>query len=128
MPHVASDASLGAATWSAYVAFDHGDPVLSNVELRRALAHAIDRDALEAQVPDNFVVARGGIVPPALQGHTPDIVPAFDPDAARAYLERSGVGEIRLEIGGYYTWIHRFLETVTGMWEDVLGIESEIKP
>ena len=128
VPHVAADASLGAATWSAYVAFDHADPVLSNLELRRALASAIDRDALEAVVPDNFVVARGGIVPPALQGHTPDIVPAFDPDAARAHLERSGVGNVRLEIGGYYTWVHRFLETVTGMWKDVLGIQSEIKP
>ncbi len=126
--HVETDASLGQAAWSAYIAFDHSDPVLSNVEFRRALAHALDRDALEAEVPSNLIVARGGIVPPALQGHTPDIVPAFDPDAARACLERSGVGDIRLEIGGYYTWVHQFLETVTGMWRDVLGIESEIKP
>jgi oligopeptide transport system substrate-binding protein len=128
VPHVASDAALGPAAWSAYIAFAHADPVLSNVEFRRALAHAIDRDVLDAEVPDNLVVARGGIVPPALQGHTPDIVPAFDPDEARACLERSGVGDVRLEIGGYYTWHHPFLETVRGMWRDVLGVECEIKP
>jgi len=125
---VVADASLGPAAWSAYIAFDHADPVLSNVDLRRALAHAIDREALDRAVADNLVVARGGIVPPALQGHTPDIVPAFDPDEARRSLDRSGVGDVRLEIGGYHTWMHRFLETVTEMWREVLGIESELKP
>jgi ABC-type transport system substrate-binding protein/class 3 adenylate cyclase len=128
VPRVASDASLGAATWSTYIAFDHSDPVLSNIELRRALAYAVDRNALEIDAPENLVVARGGIVPPALQGHTPDIVPAFDPDRARAWLDRSGVGDIRLEVGCYHTWVHPVLEKVTAMWRDVLGIGSEIKP
>ncbi|HEY7754739.1 MAG TPA: ABC transporter substrate-binding protein [Actinomycetota bacterium] len=128
VPHVAADATLGPASWSAYIAFDHADPVLGNLELRRALAHAVDREALEAEVSDNLVVARGGIVPPALQGHTPDIVPAFDPDAARSCLERSGLSDVRLTVGGYYTWVHDFLESVTGMWRDVLGIESELLP
>jgi peptide/nickel transport system substrate-binding protein/oligopeptide transport system substrate-binding protein len=128
VPHVASDASPGPAAWSAYIAFDHSHPVLSNVDLRRALAHAVDRDALERVVPDNLVVARGGIVPPALQGHTPDIVPAYDPDAARACLERSGVGPMRLDIGGYETWLHPLLETVAAGWRDVLGVETEIRP
>jgi ABC-type oligopeptide transport system substrate-binding subunit/class 3 adenylate cyclase len=128
VPRVAADASLGPAAWSAYIAFDHTDPVLSNVDVRRALAHAIDREALDRAVADNLVVARGGIVPPALQGHTPDIVPSFDPDEARRCLERSGVGDVRLEIGGYKNWVHRFLETVTDVWRDVLGIESELKP
>ncbi|MGA9161980.1 MAG: ABC transporter substrate-binding protein [Actinomycetota bacterium] len=128
VPDVAADASPGPAAWSSYIAFDHSDPVLSNVDLRRALAHAVDREALEAGMPENFVVARGGIVPPALQGHTPDIVPAFDPDQARACLARSGVGDVRLLIGGYVTWVHPFLEKVTSMWRDVLGIESEVRP
>jgi ABC-type transport system substrate-binding protein len=102
--------------------------VLSNVELRRALAHAVDRDALEREVPDNLVVARGGIVPPALQGHTPDIVPAFDPDVARACLERSGLVDVRLVVGGYESWMHPFLTSVTSGWREVLGVESEVRP
>jgi peptide/nickel transport system substrate-binding protein/oligopeptide transport system substrate-binding protein len=88
----------------------------------------VDRDALEPLVAENFVVARGGIVPPALQGHTADIVPAFDPDAARSYLERSGMGRPRLEVGSYHAWVDPVLERVAGMWSDVLGIQSEIKP
>jgi ABC-type oligopeptide transport system substrate-binding subunit/class 3 adenylate cyclase len=128
VPHVAADASLGAAAWSAYIAFDHAHPVLSNVEFRRALAYAIDRATLESEVADNLMVARGGIVPPALQGHTPDIVLPFDPDEARACLERSGLGPVRLTIGGYFTWVHPFLDTVTATWREVLGIDSEIVP
>ena len=40
--------------------------------------------------PANLVVATGGVVPPALQGHTPDIALRYDPDLAREYLARSG--------------------------------------
>ncbi|MGH2635590.1 MAG: ABC transporter substrate-binding protein [Actinomycetota bacterium] len=124
---LAADATSGAASWSAYVAFDHADPALSNLELRRALSYAVDREAFERTVPANLVVARGGIVPPALQGHTPDIVLPFDPDAARACFERSGVGEVRLTVGGSDTWM-TYLEALTETWRDVLGIESEIRP
>ena len=50
--------------WSAYLAFDHAHPVIGNLDLRKALAHAIDRDAL-ADVGESIVIATGGIVPPA---------------------------------------------------------------
>ena len=50
VPDVAADATPGAAAWSSYIAFDHADPVLSNVDLRRALAHAVDREVLDAEV------------------------------------------------------------------------------
>lgn len=128
IPEAVTGASTGPASWSAYIAFDHADPLLSNLELRKALAHAIDRDALEREVPSNLVVARGGIVPPALQGHTPDIVPTFDPDAAREHLRRSGVEAVTLRLGGYQAWMDRFLETVCGMWTEVLGIDSDVRP
>ena len=69
---------LGQAAWSAYLAFDHRHPVLGNVDLRRALAHAVDR-SLPRDLGESLVIATGGIVPPALQGHTPDIVPPSTP-------------------------------------------------
>ena len=84
------DAKVGQAGWSGYLAFDHESPIGADLELRRALAHAIDRDTLGSAMPANMVVATGGIVPPALQGHTPDISLRFDPDAALACLARSG--------------------------------------
>lgn len=73
MPAEVPDATLGPAAWSGYLAFDHKHPATSNLELRLALAHAVDRAALDTAMPVNMIVATGGIVPPALQGHTPDI-------------------------------------------------------
>jgi ABC-type oligopeptide transport system substrate-binding subunit/class 3 adenylate cyclase len=113
------DALLGPASWSAYVRFDHTHPTSGNIDLRRALAHAVDREALAAVCPANLVVATGGVVPPALQGHTPDIALRYDPDLARDYLARSGFdGE--LELAGMMVW-DTILETVAASWREVFG-------
>jgi oligopeptide transport system substrate-binding protein len=116
---VRSDAVLGPAAWSAYIRFDHAHPVAGNVDLRRALAHAIDRDALAEVCAANLVVATGGVVPPALQGHTPDIALRYDPDLARDHLARSGFGG-ELELAGMMVW-DSILETVVAGWADVFG-------
>jgi ABC-type transport system substrate-binding protein len=92
---------------------------LGNLDLRRALAHAVDREAVAAVCPANLVVATGGVVPPALQGHTPDIALRYDPDLARDYLARSGFdGE--LELAGMMVW-DSILETVAASWREVFG-------
>ena len=127
VPTVRDDAQLGPAGWSGYFGFDHAIPATSNVDFRRALAHAVDRDALEHVVPDNMVVATGGVVPPALQGHTPDIVPRFDPDEARRYLDASGVTERSVTIGGIETWVGTFLQSVADTWHDVLGLDVRVE-
>jgi len=118
---VRADAVLGPPAWSAYLRFDHTRAPTANLELRRALAHAIDRDALAAVCPANLVVATGGVVPPALQGHTPDIALRYDPDLARACLARSGFqGE--LELAGLAVWdAVGILETIAESWREVLG-------
>jgi ABC-type oligopeptide transport system substrate-binding subunit/class 3 adenylate cyclase len=131
VPGVADDAHLGAASWSGFLAFRHADPRIANVELRRAFAHAVDRQELADQVPSNLVVANGGIVPPALQGHTPDIVPRFDPDLAREHLRRSGLTADDLEgleLAGIETWLDDFLLVVSRTWQEVLGIDVPVRP
>jgi ABC-type transport system substrate-binding protein len=113
----------GPAAWTAYLAFDHGDPMVANVQFRRALAHAIDREALDDLLPENLIVATGGIVPPALQGHTPDIVPRFDPDRARELLAESRVDGI-VRLAGLRDWAD-ILEVIARGWADVLGLHVE---
>ena len=118
------DAVLGSPAWSAYIRFDHTHPVAGNLELRRALAHAVDRDALAAVCPANLVVATGGVVPPALQGHTPDIALRFDPDRARECLLKSGFdGE--LELAGMMVW-DDILEAIAGSWREVFGAQVKV--
>jgi ABC-type transport system substrate-binding protein/class 3 adenylate cyclase len=115
------DASLGPAGWTVYLAFDHHSPGMSSVEFRRALAHAIDRDALAAAAPTNLVVATGGLVPPALQGHTPDIAPRFDPERARAHLATSGVsGEI---VVSSLEDFHPMMSVIAESWKEALGLD-----
>ncbi|MFL5958731.1 MAG: ABC transporter substrate-binding protein [Gaiellaceae bacterium] len=116
---VREDAVLGSPAWSAYIRFDHTHPAAGNLELRRALAHAIDRDALAAACPANLVVASGGVVPPALQGHTPDIALRFDPDLARECFARSGF-DGPLELAGMMVW-DDILEVIAGGWREVFG-------
>ena len=131
VPGIEEDAQLGAASWSGFLAFRHADPRMGNVELRRALAHAVDRAALAEHVPMNLVVANGGIVPPALQGHTPDIVPRFDPDRAREHLRRSGLSPDDLqglELAGVETWLDDVLEVLSRTWQEVLGIDVPVRP
>jgi ABC-type transport system substrate-binding protein len=119
----ADDTIVGPAAWTAYLAFDHSDAMAANVAFRRALAHAIDRDALAEALPENLLIATGGLVPPALQGHTPDIVPRFDPDRARALYADSGVeGTVRL--AGLQDWAD-IIEIVARSWSDVLGVPVE---
>ena len=116
---VREDAVLGSPAWSAYIRFDHTDPVAGNLELRRALAHATDRDALAAACPANLVVATGGVVPPALQGHTPDIALRYDPDLARECLARSGF-DGQIELAGMTVW-NEILDAIAGGWREVFG-------
>jgi ABC-type oligopeptide transport system substrate-binding subunit/class 3 adenylate cyclase len=131
VPGIAEDARMGAASWSGFLAFRHADPRMANVEFRRALAHAVDREALAEHVPANLVVANGGIVPPALQGHTPDIVPRFDPEKAREHLARSGLAaeDLRgLELAGIETWLDDFLLVVSRTWKEVLDLDVPVRP
>jgi ABC-type oligopeptide transport system substrate-binding subunit/class 3 adenylate cyclase len=120
LPADLDGATMGPAAWTAYPAFDHADPAAGNVEFRQALALGIDRDALDAIAPRNLTIARGGIVPPALQGHTPDIAVRFDPARARQALERSGVtGEIRL--ASLEDW-QPIVSVLAETWQRVLGV------
>ncbi len=125
MPEELPDAHLGPAAWSGYLAFDHTGEPTSGLDLRKALAHAVDRGALGRALPVNMVLATGGIVPPALQGHTPDIALRFEPDLAREHLARSGFTGA-LTVAGLEDHASLF-EPVLASWREVLGVEVGLR-
>jgi ABC-type transport system substrate-binding protein len=93
------------------------------VELRRALALAIDRAALEEAAPANLVAATGGVVPPALYGHSPDIAPRCDLEGAREHLRRAELpADLTLTLTAQDVWSD-LLEIVVGGWREGLGLE-----
>ena len=114
----------GPLTWFGYLGFNHAHPLVANSDFRRALALAIDREALTDAAPANLVVAHGGIVPPALHGHTPEIALPFDPERARASLEQAGGGD-PLGIAAHEAWTP-MLEVVAAGWRETLGLEVEL--
>jgi ABC-type oligopeptide transport system substrate-binding subunit len=119
------DAHLGPAAWSGYLRFDHADPVTSNLDLRRALAHAIDREALASVCPANLVVATGGVVPPALLGHTPDIALPYDPQRARDLMRNSHF-EGELEVAGMEGW-SEIVDVIGRGWQEAFGRDVEVR-
>jgi ABC-type oligopeptide transport system substrate-binding subunit/class 3 adenylate cyclase len=112
-------------TWLAYLGFDHAHPQLGNVELRRALAFAVDRSALGEVAPANLVVATGGVVSPALYGHTPDIAPKLDLERAREHLRRSGIPDGEFTLTAQDVW-SELLEIVVRGWRDGLGLDVRL--
>ncbi|MHB8642352.1 MAG: ABC transporter substrate-binding protein [Gaiellaceae bacterium] len=116
-------AVYGATAWTGYLAFDHEHPLVGDVDVRRALAYALDRDALASALPPNLVLATGGVVPPALQGHTPDIALRFDPGRARKLLEGR---TLKLAIAGT-AQAQRLADVVAESWRTTLGAEVELR-
>ncbi len=120
------DEQMGPSAGTVYLAFDHRDPLTSNVHLRRALARGIDRTALTDMVPANAVVATGGLVPPALQGHTPDIALSYDPQLAREEASRCAP-LAKLVLAALADEL-ALAEALTAQWRDALGIDAVIYP
>ncbi len=122
------DADLGPAAWTLYLLIQHELPPYGNLDLRRALAHAIDREALATRdLPPGVAVATGGVVPPTLQGHTPDIAPRFDPELAREHLARAGIDrpiEVVTTAGGV---VEQLCCDVVEGWRETLGIDVRLE-
>src|SRR5690606_34919814 len=70
----------------SYVVFNFRNGGVDDRRLRLALAHAVDRELLAEGAPGHVRVASGGVVPPFLAGHTPDIALPYDLDLSRSLL------------------------------------------
>jgi peptide/nickel transport system substrate-binding protein len=77
------------------------NPALQDVRVRRAIAHALDRESLvRNQLPDGAVVATQ-FMPDTVDGYADDIEPIpYDPDLARRLLEEAGASD--LTVSFYY--------------------------
>ncbi|MBX5443556.1 ABC transporter substrate-binding protein [Sphaerobacter sp.] len=87
----------------SYVLFNPNVPPLDNPDLRRALLQGFDRHKIATVTYDGHVTPVDGILPPGLLGRDwPAEVPAYDPEAARALLDRA-VGSERPTVSIYTT-------------------------
>lgn len=72
------------------LALDDARPALRHVDVRRAIARAIDYTALIDKLTYRSAVRADDIVPPSSLGHARNAPYAYDPAAANALLERAG--------------------------------------
>jgi ABC-type oligopeptide transport system substrate-binding subunit len=65
-------------------------PPLDDIRVRRAIVHAIDRKQLSTIWGSDPPSSNGGIVPPGIPGHSPELGLEFDPEQARQLLAQAG--------------------------------------
>lgn len=118
------DIVMGAPVQTNYLSFSNHERFATDLAFRRALAHATDRSLLEPTRLPFQMLATGGLVPPGLPGHTPDIARRFDPDEARRWLRES------THRGPIVAWVVEppppYWESLVESWIAVLGREVEI--
>ena len=107
-------------------------PPLDDVRVRRALALAVDRDALVAKVVKGGKRAAAHFTPPGLDGYEPPARLRFDPAEARRLLAEAGFPEGRgfpaVELLIDARDHHRVVaEAVQQMWRANLGIEIRLR-
>jgi peptide/nickel transport system substrate-binding protein len=85
--HVAS----GPSAILSYMMMHNEDPVLRDVRVRQAIAHAIDRERIIAVKLGGRAVPATGLLPPSHWAYEPDVARyAHDPERARALLDQAG--------------------------------------
>ena len=83
----------------AYLAFNTAEPPFDRAQVRRAIARAIDKPAIVADVFKGAGVAAGGPLPPVMPGYGGAALgEPYEPDAARQALAAAGVTELGTRI------------------------------
>ena len=118
----------------SYIAFNTKVPPFDDVNVRRALAHSINRDLITKVTFNGMFSTATGILMPQLPGYTPeDKTLPFDPDEARRLLAESTYGSaenlppiVMTEVGGGAAAAidtQAFIEE----WRQELGVEVRIQ-
>ncbi len=82
----------GAGTDYAYLGLNLRDPVLADLRVRQAIAHAIDRDDLVRYLRRGQAHEADGIIPAMSWAHADDLPShAYDPARARTLLDAAGL-------------------------------------
>jgi len=80
------------STSTGYIAFQQCTEPFDKLEVRQAIAHAVNWGALIAPFYGDFGQAAGSFQPPAILGSNPDIQPfEYNPDKAKELLAAAGL-------------------------------------
>jgi ABC-type oligopeptide transport system substrate-binding subunit/DNA-binding SARP family transcriptional activator len=113
-----------------FLAFDVTRPPFDELAMRRAFALAISRQALADEVLQGFAApATGGLLPPGMPGHVPDLAPPYHPQEARRLLAAQGYagrGHLPTVTMLAYDAVAERVQFLQAAWQDVLGITVQV--
>lgn len=101
-----TDVMSANGTRSFFIAMNNESELFSDIQVRQALAHALDKELIIEHILDGFATPIDGILSPEAFGKNNDL-PSFeyDPDKARQLLAEAGYPdgiEITLDVEGTY--------------------------
>lgn len=118
----------------SYIGFNTNMNPFDDLNFRKALNHAIDKELIAKEVLNGLVVPAYGILPPGFPAYHEEIEGLrYDPELARRLLAESKYADpasrdrIVVTTPGGGTGIGLDLEVILNMWQEILGIEVEIQ-
>ncbi|MBM3959915.1 MAG: peptide ABC transporter substrate-binding protein [SAR202 cluster bacterium] len=118
----------------SYIGFNTTKPPFDDANFRKALNLAVDKELISTEVYGSLVLPAYGVIPPGFPGYSDDIKGLkFNPDLAKEYLRKSKYASatnrprIVITVPGTGGSPTLDVEVVTDMWEQTLGVKSEIQ-
>ena len=121
-----------------YLGMNVNMPPFDDVNVRRALNHAVDLQTIADVVLDGRVSPARGVIPPGFPSYTPNLRSYdFNPDLARELMESSSYADawksdslprITLSLSGSFgAAVPPYLEVIIEQWNQELGIQVDIQ-
>jgi peptide/nickel transport system substrate-binding protein len=111
-----------------YMAFNLKDPVFRDVRVRKAIAHAIDREKILKYLWRNQAEPAASVIPPNNWAYAPDVATyPYDPERARSLLREAGQGHLSFTFSTSTEETQRMLASVLQQQLREVGIEMRIR-
>ena len=107
------------------------DSPLKNLDVRKALTMAIDREGIAKSLYGGYAVVANSPIPSVMLGYDPDAKPLpYDPDGAKDLLAKSGNASLSLTLNSYNATstipdVQKLAETVASLWK-AIGVEATL--